>query len=118
MLEKPDGRETITPSAMSAHIQSRSGSHGKLKQVLGTAEYTMTGETSFVNSDDVIDADGSSGQEINSGHTDDDKLTDYTIGANTDANEPEASPRKLPPITEKPTSPTDTRLDKPLPPIR
>ena len=120
MLEKPDGRETITPSAMSAHIQSRSGSHGKLKQVLGT-EYTMTGETSV---SVVNGVDESTGQEnaidANAGQTDDAKLhddSDMNV-TDTDSHELEKSPRKLPPITEKPTSPTDTRLDKPLPPIR
>ena len=124
MLEKPDGRETLTPSAMSTHIQSRSGSHGKLKQVLGTTEYTMTGETSFVKSEDVVDVDESSGQEntaeASKSETDDAKLGDVsnTTVTDTDSNEAEASPRKLPPITEKPTSPTDTRLDRPLPPIR
>lgn len=109
MLEEADGRETITPSAMSTHIQSRSGSHGKLKQVLG-AEYTMTGETKLRE-----EATTNQNDEENT-DTDDAKQNIHAEG--NELHESEVTPRKLPPITEKPISPTDTRLDQPLPPIR
>ena len=102
MLQEPDGRETITPSQMSAHLQSRNNSHGKLKQVLGR-ECTMTDEAKFKSEQDADTNEGG----LN--------MTDV------EASDAEASPRKLPPITDSyvpPKSPAaDTHLQDPLPPI-
>ena len=106
MLQEIDGRETITPSAMSTHIQSRNGSHGKLKQVLGR-EFTMTDELKgqATTSNETVDTDTNK-LKMN--------VTDL------EGADEEASPRKLPPIeppAENPTSPLDTHLQSPLPPI-
>ena len=106
MLQQPDGRETITPSEMSTHMQSRTNSHGKLKQVLGT-EFTMTDEAKLKSVE----------KTETSGAGDDTGLNTAEVGE----SDAEASPRKLPPITDvyvPPKSPAaDTHLQEPLPPI-